>query len=161
MSSSPASVVLFGSITHISLTYVICFILICVFFKLISGIAPFTVYIQSMTKLARTVAQVNAGQAPQKTGVALDQDQMKWVRSSVKDEVPNWLAANTNNPGGAKEKHTGPWHDACLLYVVGIGDRKQIHSPLHVRKLLSLSNKQVCWRGNNDLLALQTSAQCI
>lgn len=154
MSSSPAFVVLFGTITHISLTYVIYFILTCVFFKLISGIAPFTVYIQSMTKLARTVARVNAGQAPQKT-----MDQMKWVRSSIKDEVPNRLAANTNNPGGAKEQHTGPWHDACLLYVVGIGDRNQFIAHCTWENCsVRVTSKSAEDAG---LLALQTSARCI
>lgn len=108
--------------------------------------------------LQLTVAQVHAGQAAQETLVALDHDQMKWVRSNnnIKNHAPNWLGANTNNPGGAKEEDTGSCRDSFWgMSTVCCGNQgsKQDHSLLHVRKLLSMSNLQVYRRGNSDLLA--------
>lgn len=151
MKTSPslALLILFWNIIHTSLINMTSFIQMCVFLfykpnpNPNPGLAPITAYTLAITSLVRTVAQLHAGQVPHKTQVALDRDQMKWVRSKpgIENEAPNWLGANTNNPGGAKEEHS----EACLPYVAGMRDEKQILSWLHVRKLLSLSYTELKW----------------
>lgn len=94
---------------------------------------------------------------PHKTQVALDWDQMKWVRSkpSIENEAPNWLGANTNNPGGAREEHS----EACLPYVAGMRDEKQIQSTACDKTAQSSVTRN--WSGYINLLALKTNAQYI
>lgn len=134
MSSSPAFLILFGSITHISLTYVICFILICVFFIDFwhcSFHSIHTVHNQACKDCS--------------------------TRECWTSSTENWSSLGSGSDEVSQEQHQGwgSWWSqrkahrslAWCMSAVCCGNRgsKQIDSPLHVRKVLSLSNKRVCW----------------